>query len=792
MAAPADLMQFAEEKYAVGQPVTRKEDPVLLQGQGRYSDDLNLPGQAHAVMVRSRIAHGLLRGIDTAEARRMPGVLGIYTGQDLIDAGFGDMPSGAAFKNRDGSDMPKPRQSVLTTDKVRFVGDPIGVVVAETAKQAKDAAEMVMPDIEPLPAVAWAADAAAPGAPLVHEGTPGNVILDFHHGDGAAVEAAFARAAHVTRLGIRNSRVVVCQMEPRSAIGEYDPDGQRWTLHLGCQGVFGMRALLTGVLKAPKEKVRVLTGNVGGSFGMKASLYPEYPAILHAARALGRPVKWTDERGESFLSDSHGRDHDMEQELALDSEGRILALRVTGYGNIGAYLSNGTVLQPTGNIVKNTIGVYATPLQEVTAKAMFTNSTPVGPYRGAGRPEGNYYIERLLDTAAREMRIDPVEIRRRNHILPEQIPYRTPAGTVYDSGNFPAVLDKALALSDWDGFPARRKASAERGKLRGRGIGQYLEVTGPPAPEMGGIRFEPDGTVTIITGTLDYGQGHATPFAQVLASQLGIPFGSIRLLQGDSDELLAGGGTGGSKSLMASGTAIIEGAAKVREQGRRIAAHVLEAAEADVEFEVVRGGGRFRIAGTDRAIGIMDLAEKLRVGVDLPEGLPRTLSVSHVAESPESAFPNGCHVAEVEVDPDTGVTEVVRYTAVGDFGTVVNPLLVEGQVHGGVVQGIGQALLERVVYDESGQPLTGSFMDYALPRANDAVMFANDFSPVPARTNILGAKGCGEAGCAGALPSVMNALVDALSVYGIRHIDMPATPLKVWETIQAAQRRGAT
>jgi carbon-monoxide dehydrogenase large subunit len=431
--------------------------------------------------------------------------------------------------------------------------------------------------------------------------------------------------------------------------------------------------------------------------------------------------------------------------------------------------------------------VYATPLQEVTARAMFTNSSPVGPYRGAGRPEGNYYIERLLDNAAREMGIDPVEIRRRNHIQPEQIPHKTPAGTVYDSGDFPAVLDKALTLADWDGFPSRKKASAERGKLRGRGIGQYLEVTGPPAPEMGGIRFEPDGTVTIITGTLDYGQGHASPFAQVLASQLGIPFEKISLLQGDSDELLAGGGTGGSKSMMASGTAIIEGAEKVRENGRKIAAHVLEAAEADIEFEVVRGGGRFRIAGTDRAIGIMELAEQLRAGAALPPDVPRTLSVSHVAQSPESAFPNGCHVAEVEVDPETGVVEVVRYTMVNDFGTVINPLLVEGQAHGGIVQGIGQALLERVVYDESGQPLTGSFMDYALPRANEMPLMTQGSHPVPAKTNILGAKGCGEAGCAGALPSVMNALVDALAANGVTHIDMPATPERVWEALERAK-----
>ncbi len=793
MNGQVDLTQFAEEKYAVGQPVPRKEDPVLLRGEGRYADDLNQPNQAYAVMVRASFAHGIIRSIDTAAAKAMPGVLAVLTGQDLIDAGLGNMPSGMSFKMKDGSDMPKPTQPILTTDKVRFAGDPYAVVVALTVKQARDAAEAVMADIDILPAVTEAADAAAPGSPLVHDATPGNVILDFQHGDPAAVAAAFASAAHVTRLKIRNSRVVVCPMEPRSAIGEYDAQADRWVLRLGCQGVFNMRQLLMGPLKAPVEKIRVLTGNVGGSFGMKSSCYPEYPAILYAARLLGRPVKWTDERGESFLSDSHGRDHEMEQEIALDASGKITALRVTGYGNIGAYLSNGTVLQPTGNIVRNTIGVYATPLQQVTAKAVFTNTSPVGPYRGAGRPEGNYYIERLLDTAAREMGIDRIEIRRRNHIQPDAFPYKTPAGTTYDSGDFPMVLDKALALADWDGFAARKRESAERGKLRGIGIGQYLEVTGPPAPEMGGIRFEADGTVTIITGTLDYGQGHASPFAQVLSSRLGIPFEKINLLQGDSDELLAGGGTGGSKSLMASGTAIIEGAEKVREAGTKIAAHVLEAAEADIEFEIIRGdqnkgGGQFRIAGTDRAVGLMDLAEKLRSGdIKLPECVPATLSVSHVAEGPPFAYPNGCHVAEVEVDPETGVSEVVRYCMVGDFGVIVNPLLVEGQSHGGVVQGIGQCFLEHVVYDESGQPLTGSYMDYALPRANDTPFFTFGSYPVPAKTNLLGSKGCGEAGCAGALPAVMNALVDALAVYGITHIDMPATPRRVWEAISAAR-----
>jgi len=769
------------EKFAIGQPVSRKEDPALLRGEGRYSDDLTLPGQLHAVMVRSRHAHGLLRGVDTAEAQAMPGVVGVYTAADLREGGIGLMPASAG-KNRDGSATPRPPQTALAETKVRFVGDPVAFVVAETAKQARDAAEAVLLDIDPLPAVTDAR-AAAPGAPLLHDDAPGNLAMDYHHGDSAAVQAAFAAAAHVTKLRISNSRIVVSAMEPRSALGDYDVAAGRYTLRLGCQGVFGMRAALKNVLGVPLERIRVLTGNVGGSFGMKASVYPEYPCLLHAARVLGRPVKWTDERSESFLSDSHGRGHEVDAALALDAEGRFLAIRVEVFGNLGAYLSNATTLPATGNTMKNMVGVYATPLIEVSSKCVFTNTTPVGPYRGAGRPEGNYYMERLVDTAAAEMGIDRVELRRRNHIQPGQMPYNAPSGMAYDSGDFSAILDEALAMADWDGFPARRAESRRRGKLRGRGIGQYLEVTAPPTQEMGGIRFEPDGTVTIITGTLDYGQGHASPFAQVLCDRLGIPFDRVRLLQGDSDALIAGGGTGGSKSMMASGAAIVEASALCIEQGRRIAAHALEAAEADIEFE----RGRFVIAGTDRGVGIMELAEQLRAGMALPPGLPATLDVQHIHEAAPSAFPNGCHVAEIEVDPETGITEVVRYNMVNDFGVLINPMLVEGQAHGGIVQGIGQALMEATAYDGDGQLMTGSFMDYALPHASDAPPFAFQSHPVPARTNALGVKGCGEAGCAGALPAVMNALADALSDAGVRHIDMPATPQRVWAAIEAAR-----
>jgi carbon-monoxide dehydrogenase large subunit len=518
---------------------------------------------------------------------------------------------------------------------------------------------------------------------------------------------------------------------------------------------------------------------------MKAPVYPEYVCLFHAARVHGRPVKWTDERSESFLSDHHGRDHIRKGELALAADGRILAVRLSGYGNAGAFLN--PPLQATGNAVKNIVGVYATPLIEVDSKIVFTNTTPVGAYRGAGRPEGNYFIERLIDTAAAEMGIDRVELRRLNHIQPQAIPYKAPSGMLYDSGDFTRIMDKALAQADWTGYEARRRASAERGRLRGLGLGCYLEVTGPSQKEMGGIRFEADGSVTMITGTLDYGQGHATPFAQIVVDRLGIPFDRLKLLQGDSDELLAGGGTGGSRSIMASGQAMVEASQRVIEQGRRIAAFVLEAADADIEF---RAGG-FRIVGTDRGIGLMELADKLRGGLAVPKDLPQSLDVGHVLDAPPFAFPNGCHVAEVEIDPETGTIDVVRYSMVNDFGTLINPMLVEGQAHGGIAQGIGQALMERTRYDDEGQPLTGSYMDYAMPRASHMPDFRFLSHPVPATTNALGVKGCGEAGCAGALPAVMNAVVDALSVLGIRHFDMPATPERVWRAIQAAKPAAA-
>ncbi len=778
MNAPMAANDLNLMKFGIGQPVPRQEDPTLLKGQGRYSDDIQLPNTAHAVIVRSQMAHGILKGIDIEEAKKMPGVLGIWTGADLNAAGYGPLKTLIPVPNRDGSPMKTPTRHSLATDKVRFVGDPVAVVVAETLAEAKDAAEAVMLDIDSLPAVTDARAATEPGAPLVFDDVPGNLCVDFHYGDSAEVADAFAKAAHVTRLRLVSNRIVVCAMEPRAATAHYDAATDRYTFYAGNQGVFGLKHQMADLLKIKPGQMRVLTGNVGGSFGMKGSPYPEYAGLFHASKLLGRPIKWTDERSGSFLSDQHGRDHDFDAELALDKNGRFLAVRLTGFANVGAYLANVGPLMGSVGVTRNLAAIYRTPLIEVSSRVAFTNTSPVGAYRGAGRPEANYFMERLIDTAAREMGIDSVEMRRRNHIKPEEMPYKTASSTVYDSGEFTTLLDKALKFADVEGFAARKAESTARGRLRGLGIGDYLEVTAPPTKEMGGIRFEPNGDVTIITGTLDYGQGHWSAFAQVLTEKLGVPFERIKLVQGDSDLLIAGGGTGGSKSIMASGAAIVEASDKVIDKGKQIAGVALEASAADIEFRL----GRFTIVGTDRGIGIMELAEKLRGGMTLPEGVPDTLDVSHVHEAAPSAFPNGAHVAEVEIDPDTGWVEVVKYTMVNDFGTVINPLLVEGQSHGGVVQGIGQALFERTVYSEDGQFLTGSFTDYALPRASDTPSFSIDYHSVPAKTNVLGAKGCGEAGCAGSLPSVMNAIVDAL---GGKHINMPATPERVWEALNS-------
>jgi carbon-monoxide dehydrogenase large subunit len=673
------------------------------------------------------------------------------------------------------------------TDKVRYVGDAIAFVVAETLVQARDAAEAVEVDIDPLPSVTDPEEAAQPGAPQLYDHIPNNVALDYHFGDAQKVEEAFKRAAHITRLDILNNRVAVVAMEPRAALASYDKATERFTIQVPTQGVAANRVnLAKNVLKVPNDKVHLLTANVGGSFGMKNTSYPEYVCILHAAKALGRPVKWTDERSTSFLSDSHGRAQKIHCELALDADGKFLAVKVSGYGNLGSYIT-GVAPQPLSlNIGKNLSSVYQTPLMTIDIKTVLTNTSHMGAYRGAGRPEANYFMERLIDRAADEMGINRLTLRKRNFIKTSQIPFNASSGMVYDSGDFQGVFNKALEISDHANFAKRKKESRKRGKLRGIAVGSYLEVTAPPSVELGRIVFENDGSVKIITGTLDYGQGHASAFAQVLSDQLGVPFDRIKLEQGDSDLVHTGNGTGGSRSITASGMAIVEASRLVIEKGKRAAAHLMEAAEADIEF----ADGQFTIAGTDRSIDIMELSQRLRDG-KMPEDVPSSLDVDHTSGPVPSTFPNGCHVAEVEVDPDTGIVEIVRYTGVNDFGTVVNPMLVAGQLHGGVAQGIGQAFMEHVSYDGNGQPITGSFMDYALPRAEDIPLMQIGDHPSPATSNPLGTKGCGEAGCAGSLSTLINAVLDALSELGITAIDMPLTPERVWRAIHDAKAKVA-
>ncbi|CAN7247786.1 xanthine dehydrogenase family protein molybdopterin-binding subunit [Bradyrhizobium sp. LjRoot220] len=777
---------IAVQKYGVGQPVRRKEDDTLVRGKGKYTDDFSLPGQAHAWIVRSSHAHGIIRGIDIKAARTMPGVLGVWTGQDLVAAGYNPFTCGLPLKSRDGSPLLQTNRMALATDKVRFVGDPVAFVVADTLAQARDAAEAVELDIEPLPAVTDAEEAAQPGAPQLYDHIPSNVALDYHYGDTAKIDAAFASAAHVTKVDIVNTRVAVVSMEPRVALASYDKASERFTIQVPTQGVSGNKVTFAKILNVPNDKVRILTANVGGSFGMKNMNYPEYTCIAHASKVLGRPVKWTDERSTSFLSDSHGRAQTMHCELALDAEGKFLAVRLNGYGNLGAYITGVAPGPLSLNTAKNLASVYRTPLLGVDIKTVLTNTTLMGAYRGAGRPEANYYMERLIDRAADEMGINRLTLRKRNFIRPAQLPFPAASGVTYDSGDFQGVFSKALELSDHANFAKRKKESRKQGKLRGIAVGSYLEVTAPPSGELGKINFERDGSVKLTTGTLDYGQGHATPFAQVLSAQLGVPFEKITLEQGDSDLVRFGNGTGGSRSITATGQAIVEAAALVIAKGKQAAAHLMEASEGDIEF----GNGRFTIAGTDRSIDIMELAQRLRDG-KVPEGVPDTLDVDHATKDTPSTFPNGCHVAEVEIDPDTGVTQIVRYTGISDFGTIVNPMIVDGQLHGGVAQGIGQALMEEVSYDSSGQPITGSFMDYAMPRAGDIPLMATADHPSPAKSNPLGTKGCGEAGCAGSLACIVNAVIDALSEYGIRQIDMPLTSERVWRAIQEAKANKA-
>lgn len=771
-------------KFGLAQPVRRVEDHRLILGRGRYTDDIALPGTVAGVVLRSPHAAAKITSIDTGDAAAMPGVIAIYTGRDLEADGIGTLPCAINLKNRDGSSQHQVPRPLLSTGKVKHVGDPVAFIVAETPAQARDAAEAVVVEYETLPSATNLETALDAGQPLVWDEAPNNQVFDWEIGDAAATEAEFAKAAHVTKITVVNNRIVVCSMEPRAAVAEYDAATGRWTLHTNTQGGWIIKnTLAKNIFNTDPELFRILTPDVGGGFGMKTFPYAEHGLTCYAARKLGRPVKWASERIEAFLSDTHGRDNITYGELALDGDGKLLALRTRNIANMGAYLSTFGPAIPTMAGTGVLAGVYGFKAIYANVVGVFTNTVPVDAYRGAGRPESNYVVERLIDAAGRELGIDPAELRRRNMVPPEAMPHKTPVGKIYDSGDFVRVLDEALSIMAWNEFPARRAASAAKGKRRGIGMAYYLEATGGAPTERAEIRFTEDGFVDVYVGTQSNGQGHETAYVMLTADRLGIDGDKIRVKQGDTDTIPTGGGTGGARSLYSEGQAILTTTARVIEKGKEAAADVLEAAAADIEFSA----GRFGVVGTDRGIDIMDLAAKLhtRLAAGDPVAL---LDTAEIANIDKHTFPNGCHMVEVEVDPDTGTTEIVRYLVVDDVGKAINPLIVRGQVHGGVVQGIGQAIFEHTVFDEtSGQLLSGSFMDYAVPRAGDLPDIEVELVEVPCITNPLGVKGAGEAGAVGSPPAVMNAIVDALTGDGVTHLDMPATPERVWEAIQLAK-----
>ncbi|MDH3229830.1 MAG: xanthine dehydrogenase family protein molybdopterin-binding subunit [Alphaproteobacteria bacterium] len=770
-------------RFGIGQPVRRVEDHRLLTGSGRYTGDIVLDRQAWGHVLRSPHAHAAIRSVDPSPARAIPGVLAVYTAADIHRAGLGSIKCLAPATQPDGSTQPLPPHPILADGTVRHVGDPVAFIVAETPGLARDAIDAVMVDYDPLPAVVDPVAAIRPNAVQLHTEAPGNVSFRWEKGDRGGVDAAFDGAAHVVQTRLVNSRIIVNPIETRVAIGAWD--GERFTLYTPSQGPHSLRRQLAAdIFGMPEGAFHVVTTDVGGSFGMKIFLYAEQPLVLLAARDLGRPVKWVAERAaDGFLSDNHARDQINEVELALDGEARFLALRVHNHANMGAYLSNFAPYIPTDCSILMNNGVYTFQAIHVRVTGVFTNTVAVDAYRGAGRPEAIYLLERTIDAAARELRIDPAELRRRNFIASEAIPFTTVIGATYDSGDFVRNLEIALDRADRAGFAARKADSAARGMLRGFGIAYYIENCGSGPEETARIRAERDGTLTLTIGTQDNGQGHQTSYTQIIAERLGIGPDRIRVVQGDTDRVRDGAGTGGSRSLPVGGVSCDRATAALIESGKRIAADMLEAATADIEF----AEGVFSIAGTDRRATLAEIAAAANDPARLPDGETPGLSGEATHGSESYTFPNGCHICEVEVDPETGRIAVERYVAVDDFGAVVNPLLLAGQVYGGIAQGIGQALHESCVYDENGQLLSGSFMDYGLPRADDLPNIEFVYhEDAPCRTNALGLKGAGEAGAVGAPPAVMNAILDALSERGVAALDMPATPERVWRAIREA------
>ncbi|MDE2006432.1 MAG: xanthine dehydrogenase family protein molybdopterin-binding subunit [Rhodospirillales bacterium] len=786
----------------IGAAVRRKEDLRFLNGRGHYTDDVNRPGQLYAYIRRADRPHATIKAIDTTAARAMPGVVAIFTGADMAAEGIGGLPCGWQIHNKDGSPMAEPPHPVLAVGKVRHVGDPVAVAIAATKQQAKDAAEALAIDYADLPSIADTRAALAAGAPRVHDDVAGNLCYDWHIGDKAVVDAAFAGAAKVVTLGLENNRLIPNAMEPRAAVGDFDSMSGDYTLITTSQNPHVIRLLMGAfVLHIPEARLRVIAPDVGGGFGSKIYHYAEEAIVTWAAGKLKRPVKWTAERTESFMSDAHGRDHVSTASLALDKDGHFLALRVATLANMGAYLSTFAPCVPTYLYATLLAGVYKTPAIYAEVKAVFTNSVPVDAYRGAGRPEATYLLERLVDVAARETGIDRIEIRRRNFIPADAFPYQTPVALQYDSGDYTATLNAALKAADYAGFESRRAAAKARGRLRGIGVSTYLEACGiaPSAVvgslgaraglyECANIRVHPTGSVTVFTGAHSHGQGHETTFAQLVHEQLGVPMDQIEVVHGDTARIPFGMGTYGSRSLAVGGSAMVKAMDKIIAKGRKIAAHLMEAAVEDVEFK----SGTFTVAGTDKSKTLTDISLTAYVPHNYPiEELEPGLEETAFYDPKNFTYPGGCHVAEVEIDPETGVTSVVNFTAVDDVGRVINPMIVEGQVQGGVAQGIGQALLEHAIYDASGQLLSGSMMDYTMPRADNLPNITVGTESTLCTHNPLGVKGCGEVGAIGSPPAVMNAVVDALRDYNIRHIEMPATAPKLWSIIQAGTPRMA-
>jgi aerobic carbon-monoxide dehydrogenase large subunit len=780
----SDLSELSNSP--IGKPLRRREDERFLTGAGQYTDDVTLHGQTYAVFLRSPYAHARIRSIDTTAARQAPGVVAVFTGADIAASKIGGLPCGWLIHSKDGTPMKEPAHPIIAHDKVRHVGDQVALVVAESVLQAKDAAELIEVDYEELPAVINISRAEG-AASSVHDDVPGNICYDWGHGNKDAVDAAFAVAAKVSALEFVNNRLIPNAMEPRAANASYTRHDDSYTLYVSNQNPHVERLLMCAfVLGIPESKMRVIAPDVGGGFGSKIFLYAEETALVWASKRVGRPIKWTADRSEAFLSDAHGRDHATKVELAMDAQGNFLAMRVKTIANMGAYLSTFASSVPTILYATLLAGQYKTPAVYAEVKAVFTNTAPVDAYRGAGRPEATYVVERIVETAARDMGMSPDAIRRQNFIT--TFPYPTPVGLTYDIGDYSAHLDKAMALADVAGFPARRAASEAAGKKRGLGYSCYIEACGL-APsniagalgaraglfEAGEVRVHPTGTVTVFTGSHSHGQGHETTFAQVVAGRLGIPVESVEIVHGDTGRIPFGMGTYGSRSLSVGGTAIVKAVDKVIAKGKKIAAHLLEAADTDIEFD----NGEFRVAGTDRKIPFGAVALTAYVPHNYPlDKLEPGLNENAFYDPTNFTYPSGTYVCEVEVDPETGKTRVERFTAVDDFGNIVNPMIVSGQVHGGLAQGLGQAMLEGCVYDEeSGQLLTGSYQDYAMPRADDLPNFTVDHTVTPCTHNPLGVKGCGEAGAIGSPPAFINALTDAL---GVRDIAMPATAERVW------------